>query len=105
MKRKSLFYVVMSLFTLLSLGLSACQKATPTAAPVAQPTATTAPTEVAFEPMSVSAPDCSYGGKIKEIAAVDELTVKFSLCKPDPAFMAKVAFIPFNIQPKEWIDK
>lgn len=104
MKRRSLFYVVMSLFTLLSLGLSAC-KATPTAAPpVAQPTATTAPKEV-FVPTSVAAPDCSYGGKIKEIVAVDELTVKFSLCKPDPAFMAKVAFIPFAIQPKEWIEK
>jgi len=55
--------------------------------------------------MSISVPDCSYGGKMKEIAAVDELTVKFSLCKPDPAFMAKVAFIPFAIQPKEWIEK
>lgn len=105
MKRKSLFYVVMSLFTLLSLGLSACQTPAPTAAPpAAQPTATPEPKE-AFVPMSVSAPDCEYGGKIKEIAAVDELTVRFSLCKPDPAFMAKVAFIPFNIQPKEWIEK
>ncbi len=105
MKRKSLFYVVMSLFTLLTLSLSAC-KATPTAAPtpVAQPTATTPP-KPPFEPMKISVPDCSYGGKMKEIAAVDELTVKFSLCKPDPAFMAKVAFIPFNIQPKEWIEK
>ncbi len=105
MKRKSLIYVVMSLFTLLTLGLSACQTPTPTAAPpAAQPTATTPP-KPAFEPMSVAAPDCEYGGKIKEIVAVDELTVRFSLCKPDPAFMAKVAFIPFNIQPKEWIDK
>lgn len=105
MKRKSLFYVMMSLFTLLSLGLSACQKPTPTVAPpAAQPTATTPP-KAAFVPTSVSAPDCEYGGKIKEIAAVDELTVRFSLCKPDPAFMAKVAFIPFNIQPQEWIEK
>jgi len=105
MKRKSLFYVVMSLFTLLSLGLSACQTPAPTAAPpVTQPTATTPP-KAAFEPMSVAAPDCDYGGKIKEIVAVDELTVRFSLCKPDPAFMAKVAFIPFNIQPKEWIEQ
>jgi len=48
---------------------------------------------------------CDYGGKIQEIVAVDELTVRFSLCKPDPAFMAKVAFIPFAIQPKEWLDQ
>ncbi len=105
MKRKSLFFVVMSLFTLLSLGLSACKTPAPTVAPpVVQPTATTPP-KPAFVPMSISVPDCEYGGKMKEIAAVDELTVKFSLCKPDPAFMAKVAFIPFNIQPKEWIEK
>lgn len=77
----------------------------PTSQPTAkaQPTATSEP-EDTFEPMSISVVDCSYGGKIKEIAAVDKLTVKFDLCKPDPAFMAKVAFIPFNIQPKEWID-
>jgi len=106
MKRKSLFYVVMSLFTLLSFGLSACQQTpAPTEAPpVAQPEATSAP-KAAFEPMSVAAPDCDYGGKIKEIAAVDELTVRFSLCKPDPAFTAKIAFIPFAIQPKEWIEQ
>ncbi|MEJ5309081.1 MAG: ABC transporter substrate-binding protein [Anaerolineae bacterium] len=105
MKRKSLFYVMMSLFTLLSLGLSACKTPAPTVAPpVVQPTATTPP-KPAFEPMSISVPSCDYGGKMKEIAAVDELTVRFSLCKPDPAFMAKIAFIPFAIQPKEWIDK
>jgi len=105
MKRKSLFFVVMSLFTLLSLGLSACQTPAPIVAPpAAQPTATTPP-KAAFVPTSVSAPNCDYGGKIKEIAAVDELTVRFSLCKPDPAFMPKIAFNPFNIQPKEWIEK
>jgi ABC-type transport system substrate-binding protein len=58
----------------------------------------------AFEGDSVSAPDCDYGGKIKSIEAVDELTVKFTMCKPDPAFMAKAAFTPFGIQPKEHLD-
>jgi len=104
MKRRSLFYVVMSLLTLVSLSACGGTTAPTEAPPAAQPTATAEPKE-AFVPMSISAPDCSYGGKIKEIAAVDELTVKFSLCKPDPAFMAKVAFIPFAIQPKEWIEK
>jgi ABC-type transport system substrate-binding protein len=95
----------LSLFVLLGLVLSACAK--PTEAPATAEPPKVEPTAVPvvdFEPMSISAPDCDYGGKIKEIAAVDELTVKFSLCKPDPAFMAKVAFIPFAIQPKEWIE-
>ncbi|MEA3337672.1 MAG: branched-chain amino acid ABC transporter substrate-binding protein, partial [Chloroflexota bacterium] len=36
--------------------------------------------------------DCEYGGIIASIDAVDDLTVKFSLCRPDPAFPAKAAF-------------
>ena len=59
--------------------------------------------EMAFEPASVAAENCDYGGKISSIEAVDELTVKFTLCKADPAFLAKIAFIPFGIQPAEWI--
>lgn len=58
---------------------------------------------MAFEPMSVAAENCDYGGKILSIEAVDELTVQFNLCKPDPAFNAKIAFTPFGIQPAEWI--
>ena len=57
-----------------------------------------------FLPKSVAAADCSYGGKILKIAALEEFLVRFSLCKPDPAFMAKIAFIPFSIQPEEWLD-
>lgn len=59
--------------------------------------------EMAFEPTSVAAENCDYGGKVLSIEAVDELTVKFTLCKADPAFLAKIAFIPFGIQPAEWI--
>ena len=47
----------------------------------------------AFEGKSVAAPDCDYGGKIKSIVATDEFTVTFTMCKPDPAFEAKAAFI------------
>ncbi len=61
--------------------------------------------EMAFEPMSVAAENCEYGGKILSIEAVDELTVQFNLCKPDPAFTAKIAFTPFGIQPAEWIEE
>jgi ABC-type transport system substrate-binding protein len=44
------------------------------------------------EMMSQSAPDCEYGGSLKSVEAVDALTVKFTLCAPDPALPAKVAF-------------
>ena len=56
-----------------------------------------------FEGISLSAGSCDYGGKILSIEAVDELTVVFTLCRPDPAFLAKVAFTPFGIQPEEYI--
>ncbi len=55
----------------------------------------------AFTGKSVAASDCSYGGKVKSIEATDELTVTFTMCKPDPAFRAKAAFTPFGIQPEE----
>ena len=103
MKRKSLLTAVMSLVVLVSLVLSACSTPEPTEAPA---TPVPAESKPAVEDMTVSSENgCDYGGKIKEIVAVDELTVKFSLCKPDPAFMAKIAFIPFGIQPKEWLDE
>lgn len=41
--------------------------------------------------------DCSYGGTIKAIEAVDAATVKFTLCQPDPAFAVKAAFSAFAI--------
>jgi ABC-type transport system substrate-binding protein len=41
--------------------------------------------------------DCSYGGEFSEIKAVDELTVEFTLCYPDPAFLSKIAFTAFAI--------
>lgn len=58
---------------------------------------------VAFEGLSVSADSCDYGGKIQSIEATDELTVVFTMCKPDPAFEAKAAFTPFGIQPSEHV--
>ena len=52
---------------------------------------------------SVAAENCDYGGKINSIEATSQYEVVFTMCKPDPAFLAKVAFTPFGIQPKEWI--
>lgn len=72
---------------------------------VAEAVATEAPAEEApaFEGVSVAAENCDYGGKILSIEATDQYTVQFNLCKSDPAFLAKVAFTPFGIQPMEWI--
>lgn len=57
-----------------------------------------------FQPMSYAAPDCSYGGEIYKIEALDELTVKFTLCRPDPAFPSKVAFSAFSINSAEYLE-
>ena len=42
---------------------------------------------------------------IKSIEAVDQYTVKFTLCHPDPAFASKVAFSSFGITEKAFLDK
>jgi ABC-type transport system substrate-binding protein len=61
--------------------------------------------EEAMEGEAMAAdPDCEYGGLFKSIEAVDDMTVKFSLCSPDVAFPSKVAFTAFNIQPSEYLE-
>ena len=69
------------------------------------PEATEVPMEEAMDHdmAMVSAESCDYGGKILSIEAIDDLTVQFNLCKSDPAFLAKIAFTPFGIQPAEYI--
>jgi peptide/nickel transport system substrate-binding protein len=57
-----------------------------------------------FEPMSVSAPNCDYGGEFQSIEAVDQYTVKFTLCYPDPAFPSKVAFSAFAIYSSDYLE-
>ncbi|HRQ32030.1 MAG TPA: hypothetical protein PLM89_02870 [Anaerolineales bacterium] len=52
----------------------------------------------------MAAPNCDYGGEFKSIEAVDEFTVKVSLCVPDPAFPSKIAFSSFAIQPAEHLE-
>jgi ABC-type transport system substrate-binding protein len=114
-------YVLLSLLVLGSIVLSACGGAAPTEAPAATeapamteapateaPAMTEAPaaTEppVAYEGMKMEAPNCDYGGEIKSIEAVDQFTVKVSLCVPDPAFPSKIAFTSFAIQPAEYLE-
>ena len=72
-------------------------EATPTTAAEASPTAaqenqTLTATETKYE-----AKDCSYGGIMKSIEAVDDTTIKFTLCVPDPAFPVKIAFSSLGI--------
>jgi len=116
-----LVYALLALFVVSSMVLAACQPAAtevPTSAPVDQPTTapTTAPaTEVPptaevpagrnnYVEMAVSAPSCDYGGEFSSIETVDEFTVKFTLCYPDPDFPSKVAFSVFSITDKEFLD-
>ena len=47
---------------------------------------------------------CAYGGEFASIAAVDDLTVQFSLCYPDPAFPAKIAFSAFPINDSAYLE-
>lgn len=95
--KKRLLFSVLSVLVLASMVLAACAK--PTAAPTAEPVVTGG-----FVPMKVEAPNCDYGGEFKSIETVDELTVKFSLCYPDPAFASKVAFSVFSISDKDYLD-
>lgn len=131
MKRN--LYVLLSLLVLASVVLSACGGAAPaTEAPEATeaPTeaATEAPTEAATEApteaveptpipdvsiatfdgtsLSVPAEECNgdYIGLIQSVVATDASTVVFTMCKPDPAFLSKIAFSPFAIYPSEWLE-
>jgi ABC-type transport system substrate-binding protein len=94
---KRTLYLLLSLLVLTSLMLASCG-----AKPAVQ---TEGLTEEAFAPTKYEAPNCDYGGEFKSIEAVDEFTVKFTLCYPDPAFKSKIAFSSFAIQPKEWLNK
>jgi ABC-type transport system substrate-binding protein len=72
----------------------------PTAVPAtAVPPTAVPPTEVPKPTLlSKAAPDCNWGGILKSIEAVDESTVKFTMCVPDPAFPSKAAFASLGIE-------
>ena len=61
-----------------------------------------------FEPLSFETDQCgakTYTGQFQAMEAVDEQTVRFTLCDPDVAFPAKVAFSAFGILPSEYIEE
>ena len=130
MKHKTLFTVLAAL-VLASMVLAACAPQPPAAteAPTEEPVMTEAPTEEpvmteepteepvmteapteeptaapAYEGLKYEAESCDYGGILKSIEAVDELTVKFTMCAPDPAMPAKAAFSAFQIYPAEYLE-
>jgi peptide/nickel transport system substrate-binding protein len=76
--------------------------------PAAAETTTEAAAEAApagpFEPMSYAAENCDYGGEFSSIEAVDEKTVKFTLCYPDPALPSKAAFSAFGINDAGYLE-
>ena len=61
------------------------------------------PSQRAATPRTAPA-DCAYGGEFSQIKAVDELTVEFDLCYPDPAFLSKIAFIANGIQDSDYLE-
>ena len=95
-------------FALVAAACGGTDDTTTTAAEVTTTTAaevtTTAAPDPGFEGASLVAESCDYGGKISSITATDEFTVVFDLCSPDPAFLAKAAFVVFGIQPAEHIE-
>ncbi|HEY8524114.1 MAG TPA: ABC transporter substrate-binding protein [Acidimicrobiales bacterium] len=62
-----------------------------------------------FEPLaydeSAACGTEEYTGNLAAIEAVDELTVRFTLCEPDVAFPSKVAFSALGIHPSEHLDE
>ncbi|MEX1278974.1 MAG: ABC transporter substrate-binding protein [Chloroflexota bacterium] len=88
---------VFPLFVILGLLLAACQ---PTASESPAASEVAAESAAPFSPISYppgGPQDCDYGGEFSEIKAVDELTVEFTLCYSDPAFLSKIAFTSFAI--------
>jgi len=80
--------------------------AKPTEPPAAPPTAAPEPTAVPVSPWAkYEAPDCEYGGLVKSIEAVDDTTVKFTMCSPDPAFPSKVAFSSVGIHSAKHLEE
>lgn len=53
--------------------------------------------------MSFAAPACDYGGNLRSIEAVDELTVVVTLCNPDAIFDQEMASLGLSIHPSEYL--
>ncbi|HWL90149.1 MAG TPA: ABC transporter substrate-binding protein, partial [Actinomycetota bacterium] len=76
---------------------------TPTSAP---PTSGASGSPVADRYPEEDAPcgDGTYTGNLKSIVAPDPMTVVFTMCAPDVAFLQKAAFSVFAINDSDWIE-
>jgi peptide/nickel transport system substrate-binding protein len=102
-------FVLFSVLVLASLVLAACgggAKPTEVPATPVEPTPIPDVPIATFDGKSLSVPECGngYSGLIKSVVATDANTVTFTLCRPDPAFLSKIAFSPFAIYSSDWID-
>jgi ABC-type transport system substrate-binding protein len=123
MKLTSRLPIVFAMLLTISMAIAACaappatapaptavtaptKAAAPTTAPAptAAAAATTAPAAAAFKGMKVEAPDCKYGGEVKSLEAIDQLTFKMTLCKPDAAIAHKVAPVVMSIQDQDFLN-
>jgi ABC-type transport system substrate-binding protein len=86
--KKITVYPLVVVFLIVSLLLTGCQ--------LTGSEASSASTT--FQPLRDSTSDCSYGGEIKSVEAVDQYTVRFTLCSADVAFPAKITSPVFSIQ-------
>lgn len=79
--------------------LSACQNSestvlTDSIATVSATPAISTPSEL----LQIESSGCEYGGTIKAIKAVNDLTIQFDLCEPDGSFLYKLASTSLGIQ-------
>lgn len=102
-----------ALFASAAIVAAACTPAASTApsgaatqAPQQTGTGTAAPVEARY-PVDGDAPcgDAAYSGNLKSITAPDPMTVVFTMCNPDVAFLQKVAFSVFAINDSGWIEE
>jgi peptide/nickel transport system substrate-binding protein len=93
---------------------SACSPAAPASvAPTSstgvasQPPVSMAPFEAASYPEDGSSAcgTADYNGQIGLIKAIDARTVEFNLCKPDAAFLSKIAFTSLAIQDADYLEE
>ncbi len=54
--------------------------------------------------LSFAAADCDYGGNLKSVEALDELTVRITLCNPDAIFDQELASLGLSIHPSEYVN-
>jgi len=103
-----------ALVAIAALVFAACGGSTATASPSASEAATAAPTAAATEAAPYEGlvyPESGesacgtegYTGQIGTIKATDAGTVEFTLCAPDAAFLAKIAFSVFGIQDADYL--